>query len=92
MTDSLRYNQLFIKKFPVYPERVYGDMAGNTVSVWYDKDKLCEIEPMGPLEIIAPGGEASFTEHWYLFDYKYPADKKADLDDIRSRIEDCEME
>jgi hypothetical protein len=85
-------NHLFIKKFPIYPDRVYGDMAGNTVSIWYYKDMVCEIEPMGPMEIIEPGGEASFTEHWYLFDYPYPDDRRVDLNDIRSRIAACDME
>lgn len=85
-------NHLFIKKFPVFEDRVYGDMAGNTVSIWYNKDMMCEIEPMGPLEIIEPGGEASFTEHWYLFDYEWPVDRKVSLEDVRSRIQACEME
>ncbi len=85
-------NQLYIKRFPIYEDRNYGDIAGNTVSIWYNKDLQCEIEPMGPMEIIEPGREASFTEHWYLFDYKYPDDRKADLEDIRARIAACTMD
>jgi hypothetical protein len=80
-------DQLFIKKFEVYPQRVYGDMAGNNVSIWYNQDIMCEIEPMGPMESIPPGGSASFTEHWYLFDYNFPASMDVDLGGVRARVE-----
>lgn len=79
-------NQLFIKKFKIYPDRPYGDMAAPTASIWYNKDLMCEIEPLGPLEVLEPGESASFTEHWYLYDYNYPADRKADLEEIKSII------
>jgi hypothetical protein len=80
-------DQLFIKKFEIYPDRVYGDLAGNTASIWYYEDMICEIEPIGPLETIPPGGSASFTEHWYLFDYNFPPEGNVDLGGIRARIE-----
>jgi len=78
-------NQLFIKKYPVYPSRVYGEMAASTACVYY-KPLYCEIEPIGPMETIAPGKEVSFTEYWYLFDCNYPVDKIADLKDIQKII------
>jgi hypothetical protein len=78
-----RDNQLFIKKYPVYPSRIYGEMAACTACVFY-KPLYCEIEPIGPMETIAPKREAAFTEYWYLFDYQYPADKKADLKYIQN--------
>lgn len=71
-------DQLFIKKFTIYPDRVYGEMTGANVSIWYYKDVMCEIEPIGPMETIKPGQEVSFTEVWYLLDYKYPEDKLID--------------
>ncbi|MFC2111911.1 hypothetical protein ACFLTA_01455 [Bacteroidota bacterium] len=80
-------DQLFIKKFEIYPKRVYGDMAGNTASIYYYKDLFCEVEPLGPLEIIPPGQSASFTEHWYLFDYNFPPEGKVDLGGIKARVE-----
>ena len=80
-------DQLFIKKFKIYPERPYWDMAAPTVSVWYNKDLMCEVEPLGPLEILEPGEAASFTEHWYLYDYQYPEDRKADLEDVRWKVQ-----
>lgn len=82
--DSL----LFIKKFPVYPDRVYGEMAGYTASIWYNGMEMVEIEPLGPMEVLAPGAEASFTVNWYLLEYEYPVDRRADLDEIRSLVED----
>jgi hypothetical protein len=75
-------DQLFIKKFKVYPDRVYGEMSAANACVWYNKETMCEIEPMGPLETIRPGHEASFTETWYLLDYKYPENLLPDQEQI----------
>ena len=79
-------DQLFIKKFEIYPDKKYGEMTAATVSIWYNKDGICEIEPIGPWEWIESGKSISFTEHWYLMDYNYPEDKKADLDAIRRMV------
>jgi hypothetical protein len=81
-----RDDQLFIKTFPVYPERVYGEMSGANVSIWYNKEQMCEIEPMGPMETIEPGDEVSFTETWYLYNYKYPEDKLPNQEEIKKII------
>lgn len=68
----------FVKKYPTYPNRRYWEMVGMTLSLWYvdnwgDGDiSVCEIEPIGPREDIAPGGSASFTEEWFLGDFKFP--------------------
>ena len=75
-----RSNLLFVKKFPVYPDRAYGEVAAYTISIWYDREVVCELEPIGPTETLAPGESASFTEDWWLFPYGYPASgEKADL-------------
>lgn len=74
---------LFLKTFAVYPERVYGEMAGNNVSIWYNRDLRTEVEPIGPLEIIQPGESFSYTEHWRLQDFTYPQDRKVDLQAIK---------
>ena len=84
-----RDNQLFIKKYPVYPGRIYGEMAASTACVFY-RDIMCEIEPIGPMETIAAGKEVSFTENWYLYSYPYPSDKITDLKSILSRIHQLE--
>jgi hypothetical protein len=77
---------LFVKKFPVYSHRVYGEMAGYTTSIWYNKEEMVEIEPLGPLEIMAPGTSSEFTVDWHLMEYTYPEDRQADLDQIRALI------
>jgi hypothetical protein len=57
---------LFVKRFPVFPDRVYNEVAGLTVSLWCFEDQVCEIEPIGPRERLAPGEQAAFTEEWWL--------------------------
>lgn len=82
-----RSDHLFVKRFPVFPDRPYGEMAGNSVSIWYMKDLVCEIEPIGPWETIEPGKSASFAEDWWLFDYTYPEDKRVDLGELQAFIQ-----
>jgi hypothetical protein len=79
-------DQLFIKKFPIYTERIYGEMSAANACIYYNKEVLCEIEPIGPMETIKPGEEASFTETWYLYDFKYPIDKLVDHSKIAAII------
>ena len=78
-----RSGMLFVKTFAVYPDRVYGEPAANNVSIWYKGNEVTEIEPIGPLERIAPGASAAYTEHWWLYALPYPADGNADLARIR---------
>jgi hypothetical protein len=77
---------LIVKKFKTFPERAYGEVAAYTVSIWYYKEQMCELEPIGPLEKIKPGGKVSFTEEWFLFPYNYPADKKPDLNSLKKFV------
>ncbi len=72
-------NMLFVKRFPAYPERVYGEMASFTISLWYFKDSMCELEPIGPWETIPPDNCVSFSEDWWLLPYDYPKDNTVDL-------------
>jgi hypothetical protein len=90
MAYITRDNQLFIKTYPVYPDRIYGEMAAATSSVWYNGLEMCEIEPIGPMESIRPGRKASFTEIWYLTDFSFPEDGYADLKKIRDIISTLE--
>jgi hypothetical protein len=86
----LAYNSkddlLFIKKFTANEPNTYGDVLSNQVSIWYFKEEKCEIEPIGPLESIQPGKTVSFTEDWWLMDYKYPTDKTINLNEITTII------
>jgi hypothetical protein len=81
-----RDSRLFVKKFPVYPGRVYGELASNNMSFWYNEEEMCEIEPIGPLEFIEPGYESSFTETWYLMEFDYPGRVPVTTSDIRKII------
>ncbi len=67
-----RNDMVFVKKYPVYPERVYGELAAYTISIYYNEDIKSELEPIGPRETLAPGESAAFTEEWCLLPYTYP--------------------
>lgn len=80
----MRSDLMFIKRFPVYPDRVYAEMAGLTISIWYYKSEMCELEPIGPREILAPGDSASYTEQWELLPFDFPSSAdEVSLDAIR---------
>jgi uncharacterized protein (TIGR03067 family) len=82
-TDDL----LFVKKFKTFPDRVYNEAAGLTISVWYPPGPRVELEPIGPRERLEPGQSASFTEEWWLLPQKFPADRNAvDLPAIAERV------
>jgi len=79
---------LWVKRYPVYPDRPYGELAGLTISIWYYQDQMCELEPIGPKENILAGGEATFTEDWWLLPYTYPKDgSDVDLQAIDALVE-----
>lgn len=79
---------MWVKRFPVYTDRVYNEMAGLTISIWYFKEQMCELEPIGPREELAPGKSASFTEDWWLFPYDYPAlGEDVDLEAVTSLVD-----
>ncbi len=79
----MRSDLLFVKRFPVYPDRVYSEMAGLTISIWYFRDEMCELEPIGPRETLAPGASASYAEEWELLPHRFPkAQEAVDLDKI----------
>ncbi len=82
-------NHLLIKRFPTYPDRVYNEVAGLTVSVWYPQSgAVIELEPIGPRERLAPGQVATFTESWSVAEYPYPAtDSRIDLPALRKLVE-----
>ena len=73
MAYLTRNDLMFVKKWPTYPDRVYGEMASLTLSIWYPAERpMCELEPIGPREILKPGERASFTEGWFLASNKFP--------------------
>lgn len=69
----MKNDLLFVKRFPANPNRVYNEVAGLTMSIWYPSDRpTVELEPIGPREKLRPGESGSFTESWWLLPYKYP--------------------
>jgi hypothetical protein len=79
---------LFVKRFAAFPDRVYNEAAGLTLSVWYPTGPRIELEPIGPRERLKPGESASFTEHWLLLSHPYPAKgESVDLKKLRAQIE-----
>ena len=79
-------NRLLIKTFEIYPDRIYGEIAANNMSFWYNEDIMCEVEPIGPVEKLQPGESASFTEKWQLFEFYYRAEAAVDTSEIRKLI------
>jgi hypothetical protein len=70
-----RDDQLFVKKYRVFPGKSYGEVSGMNLSVWYPKKEqlaACEIEPIGPLVVLQPGEDSSFSVDWWLLDRKFP--------------------
>lgn len=79
---------MFVKRFPTFPDRVYNEVAGLTISIWYPDGPMCELEPIGPRERLAPGEEASFTETWWLLRREYPRDgQQLPLREIADQVE-----
>jgi hypothetical protein len=85
MAYLMRSHLMFVKKYPVYPNRVYGEIAANPVCIYYHA-RFCELEPIGPVEELAPGQSASFTEEWWLHEFPFPADRKPDLAAVRAKV------
>lgn len=74
---------LFTKRFRTWPDRVYNEVAGLTISVWYPNREMVELEPIGPREKLQPGESASFTEDWYLHEFPFPdVDQPIDPDTL----------
>ena len=81
---------LFVKRFPTYPDRVYNEAAGLTLSVWYPTGPRIELEPIGPRERLKPGESASFTEDWWLLSHPFP--KKGQQLDLKALAEQVEKQ
>jgi hypothetical protein len=65
-------DMLFVKRFATFPDRVYNEAAGLTLSVWYPTGPRIELEPIGPRERLEPGQSASFVEDWWLLPFPFP--------------------
>ena len=78
---------MFVKRFKTYPDRVYNEAAGLTLSIWYPTGARIELEPIGPRERLKPGESASFTEEWWLLKHSFPkAGAKLDLKELAQQV------
>lgn len=68
-------NLLLLKRYPADSMRVYNEAIGLTLCLWYYRDVVCELEPTGPMEVLAPGQSSTFTEEWWLTPYAFPAQR-----------------
>jgi hypothetical protein len=59
-----RAGERFEKRVEVDPAATYAD-RGAAVQV-YLSDAFCELETLGPLRVVAPGGAAEHRERWTL--------------------------
>jgi len=85
-----RQDQLIVMRYPTFPNRVYAEVTGMTLSVWHpQKERVpaCELEPIGPMEVLKPGQKASFTVQWWLFERPFPEGGKIDPAAIASIVE-----
>lgn len=81
---------LFVKTYDYNASYEYGEMAAVPLSIWYNSDKMTELEPIGPWEWIEPKGESSFSETWHLLPYEYPENKKLDVAKINAKVDALE--
>jgi len=93
MGYAMRNDLLFVKKFKTFPDRVYNEAAGLTISVWYPEGARVELEPIGPRERLKPGQVGSFTEEWFLAPSEFPAaGTDIDLGRVSAIVESMESE
>jgi hypothetical protein len=81
-------NLLFVKRFPTYPDRVYNEIAALTLCIFYPRERpICELEPIGPRETLAPGESGAFSEEWWLLPYRFPAaGEEVDPEDVARHV------
>jgi hypothetical protein len=66
-TDAVSYligSEVFEKRADIDPSAPYAD-RGAAVQV-YVGDEFCELETLGPVRDVEPGGSVSHTERWTL--------------------------
>jgi len=91
-TDWFAYAEpndlLFLKRYPVDPKGEYGDVEGMTISLYMPDDRLCELEPIGPMVTLDQGQEYRFAEDWWLTDFKFPTgDRNINLDSLKETVD-----
>ena len=50
----MKNNLCWVKKYPTYPDRAYGEICNFPLCIFYYQDTLVELEPIGPRETVRP--------------------------------------
>jgi hypothetical protein len=58
---------LLIQRFPIKLTAAQPEIVGGNFNICFNK-WFCEMEPLGPEELVQPGKSFSFTEEWELVD------------------------
>src|SRR5581483_2821987 len=74
----LNRGTLFVKRIPYEDGKTYPDRGCN-FETWTDPDML-EVESLGPLVRLKPGGRVTHTETWELFGNVPDVKGEADID------------
>lgn len=74
----LRGKTLFVKRFPYVEGAEYPDYGCNCET--YTAGTFIEVETLGPMAKLEPGGSAVHVEHWYLFEGVDVGESEAELD------------
>ncbi|MDR7400988.1 MAG: hypothetical protein QN155_02000 [Armatimonadota bacterium] len=83
-----RAGRLFVKTFPYVPGARYPDL-GCCVEA-FANDAMLELETLGPLTALPPGGDAVHHERWFLFRDVPPPRTDADVEAaILPRVRDA---
>jgi hypothetical protein len=69
---------LFVKKFDYVPGASYADLNANFET--FTNATMLEVETLGPLQTIAPGGSVEHVERWGLFRDVPAVQSEADID------------
>ena len=48
----MKNNLCWVKKYPTYPDRAYGEICNFPLCIFYYQDTLVELEPIGPRETV----------------------------------------
>jgi hypothetical protein len=76
---------LFVKIYPLDKNAAYPDF-NSSFAVYTDND-MVELETMGPLNTVVPGGFTEHIEEWYLYgDVAIPADEKEIEQNIAAKV------
>jgi len=71
----VRGEEVFVKRFPFDAKATYPDFNCNMEC--YTRGGMLEVESLGPLTKLEPGGKVEHIERWYLFKAKIAEDEVA---------------